>query len=101
MNGYNCILEEHFFIDHQDSEESEEEVEELTYEELRETEEYKFLSKCMEHIAKNSTVNSTKTFIRGLHTQFLTAKVRPGIGIRNFTGKLENLQAHVNPISKV
>lgn len=40
MNGYNCFLEDHFFIDHQDSEESEEEVEGLTYEELRETEEY-------------------------------------------------------------
>lgn len=40
MNGYNCFLEDHFFIDHQDSEESEGEVEGLTYEELRETEEY-------------------------------------------------------------
>lgn len=50
--------------DSQDSEESEEEVEGLTCEELMETEECKFFLKCVEEIAKNSTVNSTKNVPR-------------------------------------
>ena len=50
------FLEEHFFIDHQDSEESEDE-EGITYEELKKRDGYKLLLKYLAGTAKNCNVS--------------------------------------------
>ena len=50
------FLEEHFFIDHQDSEESEDE-EGISYEELKKREGYKLLLKYLAGTAKNCNVS--------------------------------------------
>ena len=52
-----CFLEEHFFIDHQDSEESEEDGEGITFEEFKETEGFKSLLKYLGGTPKYSDVS--------------------------------------------
>ena len=64
LNGSNCFLEDHFFIDHQDSEESGAGGEGITYEELKETEGFKSFIEVF-GTAKNSDVSLTKSVHQG------------------------------------
>ena len=49
------FIKEHFFIDHQDSGESEEEFEGLSYEEFMKTEGYTLFNKYLREAGKNSS----------------------------------------------